>query len=380
MGAVVDQPSSALRPDLVRDQAVGRLDVDRAVGGAREVQIVREREDALRGLEQGRGGGGRRSAWWRPAGLPLPVVGSVGVTSGGLPAELEQPAAKTAAAKITAAANSLFMSSLLGILLRGSERSHSLVVQNDAPNLSYWGRSVTLGPQKVASQAARANVGEDQETAGKERAPARASMTRAVVRASDAEVAVAHPAHHRRPSSRPAAAISRGRRHPSDTGPGAGNPVQLAATAHRGRARSRPVCRQRRARDWRRCRAAPRTSLSSKRIGAPPRPSKTVRANGRRNRLHGGHAPTRSPGWRSPPVPRPSTSCFSIPRTTRRCCRPRPLRSSPQQPARAGRAHLRRTSRARTAAGAAGGLAGAFATAGRARSGIIYLPFEIRAT
>ena len=29
-----------------------------------------------------------------------------------------------------------------------SGRSHSLVVQNDAPNLSYWGRSVRLGPKR----------------------------------------------------------------------------------------------------------------------------------------------------------------------------------------------------------------------------------------
>ena len=34
-----------------------------------------------------------------PAGLPLPVVGSVGPTSGGLPTELEQPAVTMAATR-----------------------------------------------------------------------------------------------------------------------------------------------------------------------------------------------------------------------------------------------------------------------------------------
>src|SRR5688572_6184752 len=89
----------------------------------------------------------------------LPVVGLVGTTSGGLPAELEQPAAMIAAAKIIAAANSLFIT-LLGNSVAGSERSHSLVVQNDAPNLSYWGRSVRLGPKRW--QAAAGEVDEAQ--------------------------------------------------------------------------------------------------------------------------------------------------------------------------------------------------------------------------
>ena len=40
--------------------------------------------------------------------------------------------------------------------------------------------------------------------------------------------------------------------------------------------------------DSRRCRAARRTSLSSSRIGAPPRPSKRWRANGRKNARVGG--------------------------------------------------------------------------------------------
>src|SRR5687768_2492383 len=49
-----------------------------------------------------------------PAGLPLPVVGTVGPTSGGLSTELEQPAVTMTASAV--AAISLFMSSLLGIL------------------------------------------------------------------------------------------------------------------------------------------------------------------------------------------------------------------------------------------------------------------------
>src|SRR4051794_15959309 len=47
-------------------------------------------------------------------GARFPVVGSVGRTSGGLSAELEQPAVTMTA--MAAAAISLFMSSLLGIL------------------------------------------------------------------------------------------------------------------------------------------------------------------------------------------------------------------------------------------------------------------------
>src|SRR5215217_1619561 len=53
-----------------------------------------------------------------PPGLRLPAVGSVGLTSGEFPVELEQPAAVSAATSTTAAADSLFMSSLLGILFR----------------------------------------------------------------------------------------------------------------------------------------------------------------------------------------------------------------------------------------------------------------------
>src|SRR3954469_10970311 len=61
-----------------------------------------------------------------PAGLPLPAVGSVGRTSGPLPAELEQPAAVMAATMMTMAAESLFMSCSSEFRC-GSVRSHSLV-------------------------------------------------------------------------------------------------------------------------------------------------------------------------------------------------------------------------------------------------------------
>src|SRR5262245_14258831 len=73
-----------------------------------------------------------------PVELPgrLPVAGLVGVTSGGLPAELEQPVATSAAARITPAASSLFMREHLGISVevrtfafpRRSERCAELVV------------------------------------------------------------------------------------------------------------------------------------------------------------------------------------------------------------------------------------------------------------
>src|SRR4051812_45034128 len=79
-------------------------------------------------------------------GARLPVVGSVGRTSGGFSTELEQPAVTMTARAV--AAISLFMSSLLGILFGESVRSHSPAVQNDAPNLSYWGGSVRLGPKR----------------------------------------------------------------------------------------------------------------------------------------------------------------------------------------------------------------------------------------
>jgi hypothetical protein len=45
--------------------------------------------------------------------LPLPDVGSVGLTSGELPVELEQPAMAIAATSETATAASLFMRALL---------------------------------------------------------------------------------------------------------------------------------------------------------------------------------------------------------------------------------------------------------------------------
>src|SRR6185436_3400943 len=83
-----------------------------------------------------------------PGGAPLPVVGSVGLTSGELPGELEQPAATRTAAEIMTAAISLFIT-LLGNLLkcsavafpRRSERCAELVV---------LGPYRTLGHQKVA--------------------------------------------------------------------------------------------------------------------------------------------------------------------------------------------------------------------------------------
>ncbi len=68
----------------------------------------------------------------------LPEVGSVGVTLGGLSTELEQPAANSAAAQITPAANSLFMIAPRKSVW-ASERSHSLVVSERCAELVVLG-------------------------------------------------------------------------------------------------------------------------------------------------------------------------------------------------------------------------------------------------
>src|SRR5262245_19353033 len=122
IGAVVDQPSSALRPTWFGMSAF-----------AGWMLIV---PSAVPEKYRSFGNGNTPWAGWNitavaavvvagvPPGTPLPVRGSVAVTSGGFPAELEQPAttiiARTAvatagrAAMRLTAAESLFMSSLLG--------------------------------------------------------------------------------------------------------------------------------------------------------------------------------------------------------------------------------------------------------------------------
>src|SRR5262245_42879052 len=110
IGAVVDQPSSALRPAWlgIRPFAGWMLIVP---------SVVPEKYRSF-------GNGKMPCAGWNsaavaagvggavvPGGAPLPVVGSVGLTSGVLPVELEQPAATSTAAEISTAAISLFMSS-----------------------------------------------------------------------------------------------------------------------------------------------------------------------------------------------------------------------------------------------------------------------------
>src|SRR6476659_8498440 len=116
MGAVVDQPSSALMPTW--------FGISPLAGWMFSVpSVVPEK---YRSFGQGKmpcagwnnaavtaGAGGDVE----PFGLPLPAVGSVGPTTGELPTELEQPAIAIAATNTTAAAVSLFMRALLEILL-----------------------------------------------------------------------------------------------------------------------------------------------------------------------------------------------------------------------------------------------------------------------
>src|SRR5689334_12196865 len=115
MGAVVDQPSSALRPAWfgIRPLAGWMLTVPSVV------------PPKYRSFGKGK----TPCAGWNsaavgaavvpvpPGGRPLPVVGSVGFTSGELLAELEQPAMTNAPTKIITAADSLFIM-LLGKLIR----------------------------------------------------------------------------------------------------------------------------------------------------------------------------------------------------------------------------------------------------------------------
>src|SRR5262245_37373800 len=122
IGAVVDQPSRAFRPTWlgIRPLAGWMLIVP---------SVVPEKY-------RSNGKGKMPCAGWYSAAFAagvvgvmvpepgrLPVVGSVGVTSGELPDELEQPAATNAAADINTAAISLFIK-LLGKSVAESERSH----------------------------------------------------------------------------------------------------------------------------------------------------------------------------------------------------------------------------------------------------------------
>src|SRR6187551_2623022 len=113
IGPLVDQPSSAFRPTWLgmRPFAGWMLMVP---------SVVPEKYRSF-------GNGKMPCAGWNsaavaagaeavepPEGLPLPTVGTVAVTSGGLSTELEQPAVTITARAV--AAISLFMRSLLGIL------------------------------------------------------------------------------------------------------------------------------------------------------------------------------------------------------------------------------------------------------------------------
>src|SRR6185295_1421714 len=156
IGAVVDQPSSALRLAWlgIRPFAGWMLMVPSVVPpkyrsfGNGKTPCVGWNNAAVAAA----------GVFPPPGGRPLPEVGLVGPTSGELLAELEQPAVTNAPTKIITAADSLFIT-LLGNLFGKSERSHSLVVQNDAPALSYWGCSVRLGPKRWQ---ATATLGESQ--------------------------------------------------------------------------------------------------------------------------------------------------------------------------------------------------------------------------
>src|SRR5262245_14807684 len=118
IGAVVDQPSSALSPAWfgIRPFAGWMLMVPSVVPpkyrslGKGKTPCVGWNNAAV----------GAATTAVPPAGRPLPLVGVVGPTSGELFTELEQPAVTNAPTKIITAADSLFIM-LLGNLFSGSQ-------------------------------------------------------------------------------------------------------------------------------------------------------------------------------------------------------------------------------------------------------------------
>src|SRR3954463_12020784 len=117
MGAVVDQPSSALSPTwLGMSPLAGWMFMVPSVVPEKYRSFGKGKMPCAgwNSAAVAAGAGGADA----PLGLPLPAVGLVGPTSGELPAELEQPATAIAATNATMAAVSLFMRALLGILLR----------------------------------------------------------------------------------------------------------------------------------------------------------------------------------------------------------------------------------------------------------------------
>src|SRR5436190_6350544 len=267
IGPVVDQPSSAFRPAWLgmRPFAGWMLMVP---------SVVPEKYRSF-------GNGKMPCAGWYsaavaagveaaapPEGLPLPTVGSVGVTSGGLSTELEQPAVTITARAV--AAISLFMRSLLGILFGRVGRIPS-PCRTMRRTCRIRAVAYAWAPKGGKPSRQRHKHCRNQEAAEK-LAPSRGPMTQAVVRRKQVRV---HESCASSPAdiaagdcdSPPALRFVPRRTvcgKPCSTGCNRVSKMHVCSTclqavAHSG---SKP------------CRVVPRTSHSSKKIDERRRPSK----------------------------------------------------------------------------------------------------------